>query len=218
MYLIKPYFTEPAVVEPQSSDPDASPWSTTRSASPRAPLTETSPLLEPGEEGARRSASPSPSSSPSPAPPKAKRSAVLDLYVIRCCIIIEGSCWIALGLNIHHSPIIFLVGSCIMTLAAPAPPASNSLMLAMAPNKREVGRLFGAMGVLHALGNAIFAPLVFGGLYSATVDTYPPAIFLLSAGMMLVMQVISWFIRVPKNEEEARGRGAARARGRAERV
>lgn len=98
-----------------------------------------------------------------------------------------------------------------MTFGAPASPAANSLILAFAPNKQEVGRLFGAMGVLHALGSAICAPLIFGNIYFATVDSYAPTMFLV-AGVMLVFELgVSAFIRVPKAEEEARGRGRGRS-------
>lgn len=58
----------------------------------------------------------------------------------------------------------------------------------------RVGQLLGAIGQLHALSRVI-APLLFNGLYAATVSTFPQAFFVLLAAMFVVISVASFMIR-----------------------
>jgi MFS family permease len=57
-----------------------------------------------------------------------------------------------------------------------------------------VGELLGAIGQLHALSR-VFAPLVFNGLYAATVKVFPQAFFVLLSGLFLVVLLASFLIR-----------------------
>ncbi|KAF8520540.1 major facilitator superfamily domain-containing protein [Gautieria morchelliformis] len=62
----------------------------------------------------------------------------------------------------------------------------------------EVGKLFGAFSVMQAVASMILGPLLFGAVYSLTVATYPKAIFMVGAGVMLVSMTVLLLIRPPR--------------------
>ncbi|KAI0683398.1 major facilitator superfamily domain-containing protein [Cytidiella melzeri] len=79
-----------------------------------------------------------------------------------------------------------------------------------------VGRLFGALAALQAVGQMILGPLIFGMIYSSTVATFPKAIFVTAAGTLLVALVLIFFLRpdaslrvkrrVRRDDDSERGR------------
>ncbi|BEJ15357.1 hypothetical protein CspHIS471_0411240 [Cutaneotrichosporon sp. HIS471] len=176
---VKPYFREPAFIDNPSS--------------------ERTPLLSDAHDT-------SPDANVQ-APPKPKRSVRLDLWIVRLCLFFDMSGYLMMGANTTDSVYLFLAGSTVATLGTPAAPVANSLALSFLPNKHDVGRLFGAMGVLHAIGTNLVAPIVFFSVYSATVATYAPTIFLVAASFMVVGQVTVWIVRTPRREDDERGRG-----------
>ncbi|KEZ41385.1 hypothetical protein SAPIO_CDS7508 [Scedosporium apiospermum] len=58
----------------------------------------------------------------------------------------------------------------------------------------KVGQLLGAVGLLHGLAR-VAAPLAFNGLYHATLDTYPQAIFILLAALFSVSLAASLIVK-----------------------
>ncbi|KAK8042499.1 hypothetical protein PG994_012982 [Apiospora phragmitis] len=58
----------------------------------------------------------------------------------------------------------------------------------------RVGSLLGALGLLHALGR-VFAPMMFNGIYAATVESFPQAFFVLLASLFGLALIGSVFIR-----------------------
>lgn len=58
----------------------------------------------------------------------------------------------------------------------------------------SVGQLLGAIGLMHALSR-IVCPIIFNGLYAATVKFYPQAFFVLLASVYGVSVLASWLIR-----------------------
>jgi hypothetical protein len=186
---VKPYFREPAF-----ADDDA-------------PPTERTPLLgdEPASPGA--SAISAVSEAASDAPPKPKRSAKLDLWIVRVCLFFDMSGYLMMGLNARASVGLFLLGSTVASLGTPSAPVANSLALSFLPNKHDVGRLFGGMAVLHAVGTNLVAPMVFFSIFSSTVATYAPTIFLVAASLVFIGQATVWLPRMPSREDEERGRG-----------
>jgi hypothetical protein len=58
----------------------------------------------------------------------------------------------------------------------------------------SLGRLLGAIGLLHALSRVI-APILFNGLYMATVDTFPQAFFVLMFALFVVVLVATLLVR-----------------------
>lgn len=61
------------------------------------------------------------------------------------------------------------------------------------PSER-VGQLLGAIGLMHAISR-IVCPIIFNGLYAATVKTYPQAFFVLLAAVFAVCLLASGLIR-----------------------
>lgn len=115
--------------------------------------------------------------------------------------------YLMMGLNHRDSVGLFLVGSTVASLGTPSAPVANSLALTFLPHKHDIGRLFGGMAVLHAVGTNLVAPMVFFSIYSATVATYAPTIFLVAATLVFVGQATVWLVRTPSREDEERGRG-----------
>jgi hypothetical protein len=60
--------------------------------------------------------------------------------------------------------------------------------------KEKVGQLLGAMGLLHAVARVI-GPMIFTGIYAATVGFFPKAYFLVLTTMFGFAFVVSWYIR-----------------------
>jgi MFS family permease len=99
---------------------------------------------------------------------------------------------------------LFVLASALTSMGAGSIPAIHSTVLgytryrniqAQVPEKarEDVGVLFGALATLTAVGQSILGPILFGILYSHTVETFPKSIFVASAvcagfgwGMMCV--------------------------------
>ncbi|KAI1127733.1 MFS general substrate transporter [Nemania abortiva] len=58
----------------------------------------------------------------------------------------------------------------------------------------RVGAMLGAMGLLHAVSR-VFAPIVFDGIYAATVESFPQAFVVVLASLFGVSVVASTFVR-----------------------
>ncbi|KAI1877069.1 uncharacterized protein JN550_001141 [Neoarthrinium moseri] len=58
----------------------------------------------------------------------------------------------------------------------------------------QVGSLLGAIGLLHALGR-VFSPVLFNGIYAATVETFPQAFFVLLTSLFGLAMIASLFLR-----------------------
>lgn len=61
----------------------------------------------------------------------------------------------------------------------------------------EPGKLLGALAVLQAAGSTILGPILFGLVYSTTVASFPRAIFVVAAGLILLSIILTFFIRTP---------------------
>jgi len=73
---------------------------------------------------------------------------------------------------------------------------SATIQSALSKHVREeqVGQLLGAIGLLHSLARVI-SPIIFNGLYAATLSTFPQAFFVLLAAVFLLALVASFFVR-----------------------
>jgi len=89
---------------------------------------------------------------------------------------------------------------------------SRSLANAGAGGNEEdvgIGRLFGALAVLQAVGQMILGPLLFGLVYSTTVATLPKAIFITAAGICVVSILLVFMIRLDVGAKGKRTRARA---------
>jgi hypothetical protein len=132
-------------------------------------------------------------------------SSRLDLLTARISFLVENFGLVLLALNV--SAPVFVLITVMMTLGAGSPPALNSLALNLIPSKRESGRLFGALSVLHALGTTLLSPILYGGVFAATVGSYAPTVFAMAAGFMFTAQVALVFVKFEHRTDDAeRGR------------
>ncbi|PVF98942.1 MFS general substrate transporter [Serendipita vermifera] len=60
------------------------------------------------------------------------------------------------------------------------------------------GQLFGALGVLQAMGSQMIGPIVFGAIFTASIHTYPKGIFVAAAAISLLGLLCLSFIRIPR--------------------
>ncbi|WVO13038.1 hypothetical protein L204_100647 [Cryptococcus depauperatus] len=107
------------------------------------------------------------------------RSARLDLFTVRFCLVIEFIPWLLLAFGISEGWFIFL--SALLSVGAPSLPATNSLAVSILPDPSQAGRLFGALSVTYALGATIIGPLFFGTVFAWSVGWWSEMIFGLGA-------------------------------------
>lgn len=173
-------------------------------------MAEQAVVAQPGDSAISSASGGSDTPAPPPGPKvKVKRplkSAKLDLYTARTCIILALIPYTCLGFKV--SEIHYIILSLMVTLGSPDGPATNSLALNLLPTAREKGRLFGALSVLHALAATIISPLLFGTLFAYTVGWYAPTMFALAAGWLALALLCLTMIRLPKDKgpDPERGR------------
>ena len=159
--------------------------------------------------------SPTSTSPPDPTPTQVKhrRPAILDLYTIRVSLIFESLMFLLLALSV--SPEIFVLLSVLITFASGHSPAANSLALTLVGDSRQSGRLFGGIAVIQALGTSLVGPLMYGGLFSATVGTFAEGIFVMAAAAQFLAFVCFMCVRLPVDQGEEGGKAE---RGRSKKV
>ncbi|QRV86142.1 major facilitator superfamily transporter [Ceratobasidium sp. AG-Ba] len=125
-----------------------------------------------------------------------------DLLVVRASLLIDLVGYILLGIVTSQNP--FIGASVVLSFGGGFAPANQSLALALAhpsahaarrhasagklpaPAKREVGRLFGALAVIQALGSQVIGPAVFSATFVASIGSHPRTIFWLS-GVIIIL-------------------------------
>ncbi|KAI5998873.1 major facilitator superfamily domain-containing protein [Pisolithus albus] len=163
---------------------------------------------------------------PAPTIPQLLAEMRFDLVVLRCSMIVEFFSHAAVVLaplpSDGHSSTwwseFFFVGATSLACAgAGVLPAVQSFALSTlygralvekeaGPHSRrlgdfdaisEPGKLLGALAVLQAAGSTILGPVLFGLVYSTTVASFPRAIFVVAAGLILLSIILTFFIRTP---------------------
>jgi len=107
-----------------------------------------------------------------------------------------------------YSQIMFVAASSLNSFSSGVVPALQSLALcvlqshslanASAGGSEEdvgIGRLFGALAVLQAVGQMILGPLLFGLIYSTTVAVFPKALFIAAAAICVISLALVFMIR-----------------------
>ncbi|CAK7565391.1 MAG: hypothetical protein SEPTF4163_003307 [Sporothrix epigloea] len=115
----------------------------------------------------------------------------LDVWLIRSAIFAD-----VLGLTGYifaRTPATFVLCGIVTAFGGVGSATIQSSLTKHIPPDR-VGQLLGAVGLLHAVSR-ILAPLVFNGLYAATIGTYPQAIFVLVASMTFVVFFLTFLVR-----------------------
>ncbi|KAI6023827.1 hypothetical protein PISMIDRAFT_428789 [Pisolithus microcarpus 441] len=130
----------------------------------------------------------------------------VDLILARCAVSLEILACLIMGTATTGA--VFAVGTMVGAMSVASSPTIQALALevyysggnnGMTARKGQggIGKLFGALSIVQALGSQIIAPAVYGFIYSRTVATFPQAIMLVTAFCFTTALVILACVRVP---------------------
>lgn len=129
----------------------------------------------------------------------------LDIWVLRFALISDLAG--AIGYTMARSEGLFFASGMVTAIGGLGGATSQAIITKHVPSER-VGQLLGAIGMLHALAR-VLGPVMFNGLYAATVEKFPQAIFVLLASIFAVALTSAFFVRphvhweeVPSDEHE----------------
>lgn len=115
----------------------------------------------------------------------------LDVWILRFAIFSD-----VLGITGYvfaRTEALFVLSGVITAFGGLGSATIQAAVSKQVPAER-VGQLLGAIGLLHALSR-IVGPMVFNGLYAATVKSFPQAVFVVIASMFCVILVLSTLVR-----------------------
>ncbi|KAK7748973.1 hypothetical protein SLS53_000998 [Cytospora paraplurivora] len=115
----------------------------------------------------------------------------LDVWILRFAIFSD-----VLGITGYvfaRTEALFVLSGIITAFGGLGSATIQAAVSKQVPAER-VGQLLGAIGLLHALSR-IVGPMVFNGLYAATVKSFPQAVFVVIASMFCVILVLSTLVR-----------------------
>ncbi|KAK8119406.1 uncharacterized protein PG998_004032 [Apiospora kogelbergensis] len=115
----------------------------------------------------------------------------LDVWLLRIALVSDVTGII--GYCLVRTPQLFIMSGVLTSFGGLGGAVIQSSITKHVPAER-VGSLLGALGLLHALGR-VFAPMMFNGIYAATVETFPQAFFVLLAALFGLALIGSLFIR-----------------------
>ncbi|GJJ12593.1 hypothetical protein Clacol_006836 [Clathrus columnatus] len=111
-----------------------------------------------------------------------------------------------LSMSLSRTPLQYTVASMMGGMAGGFTPAIKSVAMSLyeqGPHGgAEVGRLFGALGIVEALSGSALAPIIMGAVFVKTVGTFPQAIYLVALAAVVVGAMFFSFIRLratPRN-------------------
>lgn len=135
-----------------------------------------------------------------------------DLSIIRISIFFDMLGYI--GFALAKDGNLFIVSGAIGSIGGMSSPTLGSALTKHVPPDR-VGQLLGATGLLHALSRVV-GPAIFNGIYSATVTSFRPAVFVCLATAFGAAFMCSWFIRPHVYLEDLEPDGSPWRRGSAQ--
>lgn len=115
----------------------------------------------------------------------------LDIWVLRSAILSDviGT----LGYVFVRTQELFVLSAVVTSIGGLGSTTIQSSLSKHVPSER-LGRLLGAIGLLHALSR-VLAPILFNGVYAATVDSYPQAFFVLLVVLFVAVLTATLLIR-----------------------
>ncbi|PCH37836.1 MFS general substrate transporter [Wolfiporia cocos MD-104 SS10] len=144
-----------------------------------------------------RATSPAKARSHSPASSHhAQHSPTFDLLIARCSLGLEVVAYTLMAFA--PSGTAFTAYSVMGAFGAGFGPAMSSIasVLYMRNGGKELGKLYGALGVVQAICSQILGPLIYGMTLIRTVATFPKAIFFVSVGTLVLSLLLLSFIRL----------------------
>ncbi|KAH7035560.1 major facilitator superfamily transporter [Microdochium trichocladiopsis] len=115
----------------------------------------------------------------------------LDLWMLRAALV--SDCLGIFGYIISRRPEFFVLSGFVASIGGLGSATIQGAITKHVPSER-VGALLGAIGLVHSLGR-VTAPIVFNGLYAATVETFPQALFVLLLALFVLALFVSFFVR-----------------------
>ncbi|KAH9060380.1 MFS general substrate transporter [Lactarius deliciosus] len=154
---------------------------------------------QPGEPLNARPESPLPSARASPRGSMHTHTPALDLSIAKASLALHAVSFALIALSKNAG--MFVAASMLATLSVGYAPVVQSLSLELYARRGgeawEVGRLFGAMSVIQALGNQIIGPSLFGVVYMKTVATFPEAMFYVFMAVVLLSLFFLFLVQIP---------------------
>ncbi|KAG5951431.1 hypothetical protein E4U53_003107 [Claviceps sorghi] len=134
----------------------------------------------------------------------------VDTWILRFALVSDILGFV--GYTLARTQGLFVGSAMVTAFGGLGSATSQSVVTKHVPPDR-VGRVFGAIGMMHALVRVI-APVIFNGIYAATVATYPRAIFVALVGLFsfallcsfLVTPHVHWEEHAEEEEEALNGR------------
>ncbi|KAF9819793.1 hypothetical protein IEO21_01884 [Rhodonia placenta] len=131
-----------------------------------------------------------------PAPSRRHHSPTFDLTVVRVSLAIDLVAYVLMASATNGT--LYTVYSVLGSFGGGAAPALQSLASTLYAQNggKELGKLFGAFGVLQAISSQVVGPSIYGVVYLRTVATFPKAVFFVSAGNLALAIVLLSCIRL----------------------
>ncbi|KAG5966846.1 hypothetical protein E4U58_002401 [Claviceps cyperi] len=134
----------------------------------------------------------------------------VDTWILRFALLSDILGYI--GYTLVRTPGLFVGSAMVTAFGGLGSATSQSVVTKHVPSDR-VGRVLGAMGMMHALARVV-GPVAISGLYAATVATYPQAVFVALTGLFsfallctfLVTPHVHWEERIEEEEQPLNGR------------
>jgi MFS family permease len=126
--------------------------------------------------------------------PASSTTDTFDLNILRVGIIFDAIGF--LGYTLCTRPShgwAFMASGALASVGGMGSPTLQAAQTKHVPLDR-IGQLLGAMGLLHAIARVV-APLIFNGIYMATVKKFPQAVFVILTAMFGLAFIVSWFIK-----------------------
>ncbi|KAG6298104.1 hypothetical protein E4U45_005304 [Claviceps purpurea] len=133
----------------------------------------------------------------------------VDTWILRFALLSDILGYI--GYTLVRTPGLFVGSAMVTAFGGLGSATSQSVVTKHVPPDR-VGRILGAIGMMHALARVI-GPVAFNGIYAATVATYPQAIFVALTGLFsfallctfLVTPHVHWEELIEEEEQPLNG-------------
>ncbi len=116
---------------------------------------------------------------------------LFDLSVIRVAIFFDTLGY--LGYALVRKGELFTLSGALAAVGGIGSPALGAALTKHVPPD-QIGQLLGATGLLHAIARVV-GPVIFNGIFSATVYTFRQTVFVSLAATFGVAFVCSWFIK-----------------------
>ncbi|EPS93309.1 hypothetical protein FOMPIDRAFT_1056081 [Fomitopsis schrenkii] len=113
-------------------------------------------------------------------------TAAIDLAVARGSLVIEAIAYVFMALA--STGALFTAFAVVSTLGIAFTPAINTVASAVYTQQggKELGKLFGALGVVQTICSLVLGPFIFGMTYMRTVKTAPKSIFVVTVAALVL--------------------------------